>query len=160
MAQAILSIISDFGNRAENINRAVWDIESYDNTHVTLVSRIYETNLDKPSIESDNLFVAVISVETEFDPYELLEKIKTTEINFGRTTKSDAPQVLDIDILDFEGAGIDDERLSIPHKLLTSRPYILAAYLNIFSNKEYKDRLRELGEDNIKVTGEGLYLPL
>ena len=62
----------------------------------------------------------------------MLNNIETIENKLGRTDKGEyKPRTIDIDILFFGGEVIETDRLSIPHRKLTERPFILIPLLQI-----------------------------
>lgn len=159
MSQAYISLGSDSGNRAENINRAVWIIAGATGIKVTAVSRLYETNLGESSSGENPLFGA-IRVETSLSPSELLAALIETENKMGKNRDKNSPTVIDADLLYYEDAVINTPDLIIPHPQIENRPHIICTLLSIYADKKLKDRLKDLGEENVWVVGDGLYMPL
>ena len=157
MAQAYISLMSNFGDRREYLNRAVWAINSLPRTKVTAVGRVYETELQSEKPKS--FFVSAIRIETELAPEMLLGSLHGIEAAMGRNRK-DKSCVIDLDLLMYDDCEIHNDCITIPHREILNRPHILSALLSIYADKTYKDRLRELGQEGVKVTGEGLYMPL
>ena len=157
MTQAYISLMSNFGDRREYLNRAVWSINSLPRTKVSAVGRIYEAQLKNK--KPKDFFVSAIRIETELSPETLLGALHGIEAAMGRN-RIDKSCVIDLDLLLYGDCEIESEDLNLPHKEMLNRPHILAALLSIYADKTYKDRLRELGQDDVKVTGEGLYMPL
>ncbi len=157
MAQAYISLMSNFGDRREYLNRAVWAIHALPDTSVSAVGRIYESGLEKG--KSQDFFVSAIRIETQLPPEKLLGALHGIEASMGRNRKEKSC-VIDLDLLMYEELELDTPALTLPHKEILNRPYILCALLSLGADKKFKDRLKELGEDNVKVTGEGLYMPL
>lgn len=59
-------------------------------------------------------------------PEELLERLQAVEAEFGRIrTVRNAPRPMDIDILDFDGMWVKNERLTLPHPRMLSRGFVL-----------------------------------
>ncbi len=157
MAQAYVSIMSNFQDRREFLNRGVWAINALPKTKVTAVGRIYEAEIEgeKPK----EFYVSAVRIETLLPAPMLLGALHGIEAAMGRNRK-DKFCVIDIDLLLYDDIEIQSKDLTLPHKEMLNRPYILSALLSIYSDKAYKDRLNELGEIGVKVTGEGLYMPL
>jgi len=84
---------------------------------------------------SDNEFLnAVVLVETDLLPMDLLEKTQEIERRLGRAEKSttayfDRP--IDIDILLYDNLIIDEPTLKIPHPLITERDFVLVPLVEI-----------------------------
>ena len=157
MAQAYISLLSNFGDRRELLNRAVWAIHALPKTKVTAVGRVYETELKEG--KPKQFLVAAARLETELSPETLLGALHGIEAAMGRNRKEKAC-VIDLDLLTFEDVETDTPELQLPHKEMLDRPHILSALLSIYADKTYKTRLLEIDNGKTKVTGEGLYMPL
>lgn len=57
---------------------------------------------------------------------ELLDELKDIEDNLGRTkTIEKGPRSIDLDILLYNNQTVEHPRLSIPHKLMMEREFVL-----------------------------------
>ena len=69
---------------------------------------------------------AAALIESRLDPAEMLEQLKAIEREFGRRPgKRWGPRVLDLDIVLWSGGEFDSRRLTIPHKQLEKREFVL-----------------------------------
>ena len=71
---------------------------------------------------------AVVELEMELEPRELLEGLLAIEREFGRERAAgfpNGPRTLDLDILLFGDLKIREPRLEIPHPRLTERLFVL-----------------------------------
>ena len=69
---------------------------------------------------------AVALVETAIDPPALLAALKAIERDFGRRTgRRWGPRVLDLDIVAWSGGPFASRRLTIPHRRLAERSFVL-----------------------------------
>lgn len=69
---------------------------------------------------------AVAMVKTHLLPKDLLKLMQDIEIDFGRIrTVKNAPRVLDLDVLDYQGKVIDEPELELPHPRLHERAFVL-----------------------------------
>jgi len=70
---------------------------------------------------------AVISVMTDLDASELLERLHALETEFGRERrKPNAPRPLDLDIVDYAGrVSAPGETPVLPHPRMTDRAFVL-----------------------------------
>lgn len=75
---AFIGLGSNIGNRLENLQRSVSCIRLLDNTKVKSVSSVYET-LPFGKIKQSDFYNAVIKIETEYKPKELLKELKKIE---------------------------------------------------------------------------------
>ena len=75
------------------------------------------------NIEANDI---VLKVTTSFSPFELLDKLKEIEAALGRKKLvTNGPRNIDLDILLYDNDIVDHERLSIPHKRLSEREFVL-----------------------------------
>src|SRR5260363_124040 len=74
----------------------------------------------------------VVCVETSLEPRVLLRTTANIETQFGRTRPyPNAPRTLDIDLLLYGDACIDEADLTVPHPRLTERAFALAPLLEL-----------------------------
>jgi 2-amino-4-hydroxy-6-hydroxymethyldihydropteridine diphosphokinase len=121
---AYISIGSNLGDRAENLNRAVAHLDGSDLT-VTEVSPFYST--EPVGFQDQPWFLnAAVSLETDLSPMELLKRCRQIEDTMGRVrTFRDAPRTVDLDILLFGNRIIDRPDLQIPHPRMAERRFVL-----------------------------------
>ncbi len=125
--RAYLSLGSNLGNKAENINSAV-ELLSERAGKVLKVSSNYETEPD--GFVSENSFVNIaLSLDTPLDALALLEVCEQIEKELGRTSKSVnlnySDRVIDIDILYFNNMQLATDRLTLPHPRMHKRQFVL-----------------------------------
>jgi 2-amino-4-hydroxy-6-hydroxymethyldihydropteridine diphosphokinase len=94
---------------------------------VTCRSSLYSTEpvgfADQPRFVN-----AVVALETELEPRELLQGLLDLELEFGRDRSAgiaNGPRSLDLDILLFDGLEISEPGLEIPHPRLAERAFVL-----------------------------------
>jgi 2-amino-4-hydroxy-6-hydroxymethyldihydropteridine diphosphokinase len=78
--------------------------------------------------DQPRFFNAVIALETDLGPLELLGALLTFEREFGRdriTSLPDGPRTLDLDILFYGDLVISEAALEIPHPRLAQRAFVL-----------------------------------
>ncbi len=64
--------------------------------------------------------------ETRLSPYELLAAVKKIEADMGREpTRRWGPRLIDVDILFLGDHTLDDPELTLPHKELFGRGFVL-----------------------------------
>ena len=69
---------------------------------------------------------AVALVESNLDPEDMLRRLKGIEQDFGRRRgRRWAPRVLDLDLVLWSGGRFRSRRLTIPHKQIASRLFVL-----------------------------------
>ncbi|MCF8241490.1 MAG: 2-amino-4-hydroxy-6-hydroxymethyldihydropteridine diphosphokinase [Melioribacteraceae bacterium] len=134
MNNIYLALGSNRGDRVDNLKKAVQKINSPNNCSVTKISSIYET---KPygEIEQQNFYNAVIEITYHLNPEKLFELVKQIENEIGRTkTVKWGPREIDIDILLFGNQYFQNDEITIPHKDMLNRDFVLLPLLEI--NKE------------------------
>lgn len=121
-----LGIGTNLGDRKANLMRAVEHINEQAG-HVLACSSFIET--EPWGFSSDNSFLnAVVAIDTQYTPHELLHITQEIEREMGRTHKSVggnySDRIIDIDILLYEDVVVDDEELTIPHPLMWQRSFV------------------------------------
>lgn len=77
---------------------------------------------------------AVIALDTELAPHELLERLMAIEQEFGRNRSAgipNGPRTLDLDILTLGELAINEPELTIPHPRLAERAFVLVPLCEI-----------------------------
>ncbi len=141
MSKVYCGLGSNLGNKIANVNLAIEYLNS-EKTKVVRRSSFYET---KPlgDEHSPNYVNAVVEIETELTPFDLLKFLKYIEKKIGRTkTYRWGPREIDIDILLFDSEIISSDKLTIPHKEICNRDFVLVP-------------LKEIAGD-IEIPGSGL----
>lgn len=107
------------------IDLAVELIDENTNCEVLEVSSIYET-LPYGEIEQEEFFNCVIKINTYFEPNDLFHFLKSVERQIGRkvTTKW-GPREIDLDILFYNDLIYSDNEITIPHRDLINRDFVL-----------------------------------
>ena len=120
---AYVGIGTNAGDRAENVSRALRELQSVG----TLLARS-STYLTAPwgRFDQAEFFNAVVSLETELSPHDLLDALHAIERRLGRTAGERwGPRVIDLDVLLYDDLTIADERLRVPHERLAERAFVL-----------------------------------
>ena len=92
-----------------------------------LQAAVYQSEpVDCPE-DSPDFFNTVIEIDYIGTPYELLEYTQGIEFHFGRGVvhQSNAPRIIDVDILYFGNETLSGGILTIPHPQLTHRRFVL-----------------------------------
>ncbi len=131
--QAILSLGSNLGNRAENLSRATQLLTERVGTLV-VCSAVYES--EPWGFCSENAFAnSVLIIQTDLTPQKLLAETQAIERLMGRTEKSHAghyhDRIIDIDLIDCDGQMLQSTDLTLPHPLMHLRPFVLQPLVEI-----------------------------
>ena len=121
----ILSIGTNIGDRERNIDNAVKALGEIGK--VTAISPIYTS--EPWGFESENGFYNIaLTMESKLLPLDLLQETQRIEKELGRTVKTTAEyadRVIDIDIIAYGQTIIETTELTIPHRLMHIRNFVL-----------------------------------
>ncbi|NLI71440.1 MAG: 2-amino-4-hydroxy-6-hydroxymethyldihydropteridine diphosphokinase [Bacteroidales bacterium] len=156
MSIVYLGLGTNLGDKKQNLNRAVQQI-SLEVGRVLNVSSIYQS---KPwGFDSENDFLnAVLVVQTELAPLDLLEKTQQIERKLGRLSKIKkgySDRLIDIDILLYDNQVINLPQLIIPHKLLHKRDFVLMPLAELAPKLVHpvlEKTMKELSEQVVNTT--------
>jgi 2-amino-4-hydroxy-6-hydroxymethyldihydropteridine diphosphokinase len=103
---------------------------------------------------------AVVSLETELEPQELLRGLMEIEREFGRDrTESfpNGPRTLDLDILLVDDLRISEPDLEIPHPRMAERAFVLVPLGEIVPQMMYDESGRSVSQlqDSLCLIAEG-----
>jgi len=145
------------------IRTALYEINNCKSCRVEQTACVYET---KPygNIPQQNFYNSVVLVTTKLSAKDLLTCLKELEVKIGRTVSQLwGPREIDIDILFYDNFIYSDEQLTVPHKEVHLRDFVLqpiadinAEFIHPVLNKTISALLKESGSDNIlnKVAGK------
>lgn len=123
--QVILSLGSNQGNRLENIERCIQQIQNEIGT-VIRVSKLYET--PAWGFESEKFYNCALVMHTAKAANQILEEVLALETKLGRVrTEAEGYQsrIIDIDVIAFDEEIIDNEKLKVPHPEMQNRLFVL-----------------------------------
>ena len=134
MNEVYLLTGGNIGDRLSYLSRAKKTIEERCG-HVLQESSVYETAAW--GMENQEAFLnQVLKIETLLTPDELLKSILQIEEQLGRKRELKyGPRTIDIDILFFNDAVIDQQGLKIPHPQIQNRRFVLIPLNEIASEK-------------------------
>lgn len=135
MATVYLSLGTNIGNKEKQMNEAIERIETQIGDVVSR-STFYVT--EPWGFESENSFLnAAVKIETELSADEVLKETQNIEREIGRMEKSEEgkykDRIIDIDILMYGTSIIDSPNLTIPHKFMKERRFVLEPLAEIAS---------------------------
>jgi len=126
MALVYLGLGTNLGEKERNLNDAIISLSQ----EVGFVIRSSTFYASKPwGFQSDNDFLnAVVLVDTNLTPFDVLSKTQEIEKSQGRTAKTIngySDRLIDIDILLYDNLIIDQPTLKIPHPLIAERDFVI-----------------------------------
>ena len=131
-----LSLGSDLGDKEKNIAEAVLYIKSYIGK-VLNISNLYIS--EAWGFESKHLFLNnVIKVETNLSPMQLLNEIQQIQNKMGSEHNSlmsgYESRIIDIDVIYYNNFIYNQKLLTIPHKQMQYRKFVLLPLLELSDN--------------------------
>jgi 2-amino-4-hydroxy-6-hydroxymethyldihydropteridine diphosphokinase len=116
---------SNIGDKPAHIRKALELLESREIAKLTAISRIYRTP-PWGDVDQGDFANACAIGQTRLSPYELLAAVKKIEADMGRApTRRWGPRLIDVDILFLGDHTLDDPELTLPHKELFGRAFVL-----------------------------------
>ena len=123
MAVCYISIGSNIGNRIENCEKVIREIENF--AVLKSVSSIYETE-PVGKIDQPYFINCVAEFVTYLTPNGLLVNLQEIENKFGRKRDEiGGPRIIDLDIIFYEDRVIKNDNLTIPHPSAHLRRFVL-----------------------------------
>lgn len=123
--KVVLSLGSNQGNRLENIEKCIGLIQLQVGT-ILRVSKVYES--PAWGFESTDFYNCALLLHTPFSTDKIFRKIKKIEKELGRIPKTSTnyeARVIDIDIIAIEDLILESEQITIPHKEMQNRKFVL-----------------------------------
>ncbi len=148
---------SNLGDRKEQLESAIRELESGGEIRVVKRSSVYETEPFGVKDQPDFLNM-VIAVETDLSPEALLEECLKAEERLGRVRRRYwGERTIDIDLLTYHQEARRTQRLRIPHMYLAMRRFVLEPLAEIAGDEiiqqgKTADELLRACRDRGKVT--------
>jgi len=121
---AYLGLGSNLGDRRSEIALAIEALAELG--HLSALSALYETE-PEGGADQPRYLNAVVRLETELSAHPLLQACLDIERAHGRVRPAGtakAPRTIDIDLLLYGEAVIEDPGLRVPHPAILSRPFV------------------------------------
>jgi 2-amino-4-hydroxy-6-hydroxymethyldihydropteridine diphosphokinase len=130
--EGYLGLGSNLGDRRAHLTAAVDTLGRHGVT-VTRSSSTYETEPVGLVLDQPEFLNACLAIETELGPERLLDACKATEREVGRAAGGPrhGPRVIDVDLLLLGDLTYTSERLSLPHREVSSRRFVLVPLLEL-----------------------------
>lgn len=123
--QVYLSVGSNMGDKRAHIEKAVGSLKQDKKIRDVIVSDLIETE-PYGFTEQENFLNGAVGLKTLYSPEELLERIHEIEKEGKRERKVHwGPRTIDLDILLYGSEMIQTELLTIPHREMHLRQFVL-----------------------------------
>ncbi|KZE25938.1 2-amino-4-hydroxy-6-hydroxymethyldihydropteridine diphosphokinase [Crenobacter luteus] len=131
MSRVFVAFGSNLENPAGQVGAAIETLAALPGLTLTKASSLYRTApvgyLDQPDFVN-----AVAEFDSALSADALLDALQAVEERFGRVrTFRNAPRVLDLDLLWYEGVTRDDARLTLPHPRMHERAFVMVPLAEI-----------------------------
>lgn len=133
MTRAYVGLGSNLGDREATLRAVVAELAATPGVEVMAVSTFVDTEpvgyLDQPRFLN-----GVVVVETDLPARRLLDLLLAVEARFGRdraAVPAQGPRTLDLDLLLYGDARIDEDGLRVPHPRLHERAFVLGPLLEV-----------------------------
>jgi 2-amino-4-hydroxy-6-hydroxymethyldihydropteridine diphosphokinase len=128
-----IGIGSNLGNALKNCRHAVESLSLTTGVEITRFSPFYKT--EPVGIENQNLFInAVVEIKTALSARNLFQALQNIEKGMGRKRElKGGPRVIDLDLLFYGQAVIQDADLIVPHPEIQKRRFVLEPLCEIAS---------------------------
>ena len=131
IAQAYVGLGTNLGDRLTNLQCAADLLEGQTGLRVVASSRVWETDPVGGPPQPDYLN-AVLEVQTDLTARGLLEACQHVEAALHRERGVRwGPRLIDVDVLLFDDASIDEPDLAIPHPRLRERAFVVLPLLEL-----------------------------
>ena len=146
MHQAFIALGSNLQDPQAQVKRALKTIANTTNIKLIKASSLYRT----VPVGYDNqpdFINAVAEIETDLNPLALLHTLLEIETQHGRERPfPNAPRVLDLDVLLYEGVATNTPELTLPHPRMHTRGFVMLPLAEIapkisIGNHGYADEL-------------------
>ena len=123
--QVYIALGSNKGDRLKYLQEAI-DLIFAEVGKISSIAKVYNT----PAVgfEGDDFLNTCISIETNYTPEALLDKLQTIEQSLGREPSKGSTyqaRTIDLDILFYDDEVIANSSLNIPHPELHKRQFVL-----------------------------------
>lgn len=126
MARAFIGLGSNLQDPAQQLQSALKALTSTEGVTHVAASPFYRSVAVGPGEQPDYVN-AVAALQTYLSPLALLEALQTIEQSHGRVRGAQrwTARTLDLDLLLFDDAVIESERLTVPHPQMAERNFVL-----------------------------------
>ena len=131
--QAWIGLGGNLGDAAATVQAALQELDRLPQTRLMRASKLYRTPAWGVAEQPDFINAAAL-LETRLPPRDLLDALLGIERSFGRERQGSerwGPRVLDLDLLLYDSAVIEEPGLRVPHPHLHERAFALLPLVEI-----------------------------
>ncbi len=163
MSIAYIGLGSNLDNPVKQVKMARKALDDLSGCHMVADSGLFRSKsmtLPDDDEEQPDYINAVVKIETQYSPLQLLDKLQQIEHQQGRKRiKRWGARTLDMDILLYDDVQMSDEKLTIPHAGMAERDFVLYPLQAIDKNLvipglgALKSILENVPQDNLQYLG-------
>lgn len=127
-----LGLGSNVGDSADHLRAAIELLEA-EGIEIDAVSSAYVTEPVGKVLDQPDFLNAAVRIRTDLEPEELLDACKRAEAARGREfdLPRHSPRPLDVDLLLLGDIEMSNDRLTLPHREVTTRRFVLVPLLEL-----------------------------
>jgi len=127
-----LGLGSNVGDSAGHLRAAVEPLEA-EGIEIDAVSSAYLTEPVGEILDQPDFLNAAVRIRTDLEPEKLLDACKRVEAERGRQfdLPRHSPRPLDVDLLLLGDVEMSNDRLTLPHREVTTRRFVLVPLLEL-----------------------------
>ena len=137
MAEAFIALGGNVGDVRATFDAAIAIL--CDGPNVRLLARSSDYRTPPWGIADQSPFTnAVIAVSTTLAPHQLLSRAQACELALGRDRTKEqhwGPRTIDLDILAYDDLVLNDATLTLPHRHLFERAFVLVPLAEIAADR-------------------------
>lgn len=152
-----LGLGSNVGDRAAHLRAAIRLLPAR-GVEVLAASSTYETEPVGEILDQPDFLNAALRIETALAPEDLLDACKAVEAERGRdfAAPRHSPRPLDVDLLLLGDLELEAERLTLPHREVSRRRFVLVPLLELDPDLTLPDGTRLADALAALPPGEGV----
>src|SRR6516165_11233162 len=155
MADVLIALGGNVGDVRAAFRKAIANI--CDMAQAVLVARSSDYKTPPWGDEAQPRFInACIEIDTPLDPHALLFVLHKVEQKFGRERAKErrwGPRTLDLDLIAYDDASIDQVELTLPHPRLFERAFVLVPLAEIAPDRVIRGRNVASALDGLSTEG-------
>ena len=132
MRTGYLGLGSNVGDSAGHLRAAI-ELLKAEGIEIDAVSSTYVTEPVGEILDQPDFLNAAVRIRTELEPEALLDVCKRIEAERGRSFDAPrhSPRPLDVDLLLLGDVEMSNDRLTLPHREVTRRRFVLVPLLEL-----------------------------
>ncbi|WP_321283227.1 2-amino-4-hydroxy-6-hydroxymethyldihydropteridine diphosphokinase [uncultured Vibrio sp.] len=140
MITAYIAVGSNLADPVSQAKQAIEALKTLPESTFVKASQLYSSTPMGPQNQPDYIN-AVVAIETNLTPLQLLDCTQAIEQEQGRVRKDErwGPRTLDLDIVLYGNEVINSERLTIPHYGMKEREFVLYPLAEIAPSLQLPD---------------------